>query len=43
MPSAPVRTPLRRGSPDDLRAQLSNWDEVADVIGRTRFADFLTD
>jgi hypothetical protein len=43
MPSAPVRTPLRRGSLDDLRAQLSNWDEVADVIGRTRFADFLTD
>jgi len=43
MPSAPVRTPLRRGSPDDLRDQLSNWEEVADVIGRTRYADFLTD
>ncbi len=39
----PVRTYLRRSSTGELRGRVANWDEVADVIGRTRFAKYLID
>jgi hypothetical protein len=38
----PVRTSLVRGAGDKPYAELvENWDEVVDVLGRTRFAEWL--
>ncbi|MDQ6797224.1 MAG: Stf0 sulfotransferase family protein [Actinomycetota bacterium] len=41
LPSAPVSTELVRVVPRALRDRIANYDEVADVLSRTRYARYL--